>query len=357
MKNLVFNLLKKTIQESGLDSVIIGKNANVRYLTGFTGDYSFALVGRSEALLITSQLYNEQAHLVVGEPFKVIAFTDDIFECFSNHGNSFWGEKVGYESDVMSCSFFEKLSKKLPGVDFVPTSDLVEKLREAKYPSEIRCITHAQEITDRVFHEVLGLIHEGIEERDLACEIDYQFRKKGGERSAFETIVVFGAFSSQPHAIPTGRKLKYDDLVLFDMGTVIEGYAADMTRTVVFGKADSEKKTIYNLVFDAQKAALDAVAAGKKCSEIYAQAFRVFEKAGYGNRFIHTLGHGIGLEVHESPRLSPKNHSILKKNCVVTVEPGLYIPGWGGVRIEDMVIVDEHECANLTHSPKYLLEL
>ena len=357
MRSEAFKVIEKKMDESDLDSFIISKQSNLRYLTGFTGDYGYTVISASGTSFFTSLLYKEQAQSTVKEPFKVIAVKDNIFENFSKFGTSFWGKKVGYESDVLTCSDFTKLKDNLHFVELIPIIGIVEGIREIKDSSEIQSITRAQQITEDVFNAILELVREGVKENDLACEIDYQFRKKGGECSAFNTIVASGRNSSIPHAIPSNKKLNAGDLVLFDMGTVVNGYASDMTRTVVLGKANSEQKKIYNLVLEAQMAAIDIISSGMKCFEVYGKALNVFEKAGYGEKFIHSLGHGVGLEVHETPRLSHNTHTKLKENFVVTVEPGIYIPGWGGIRIEDMVVVTDNGCLNLTKSPKTLLEL
>ncbi len=357
MRKKAFEVIKKKMRESSLDSLLIVKQSNIRYLTGFTGDYGYVVIGSDDTSFFTSRLYEEQAHSIVKEPIKVKTVKENIINSFAGFGVSFWGEKVGYESEVITCSVFNKLKDELHYVEFIPTSGIIEELRETKDSFEIQSIIRAQQITENVFDDVLQLIRPGVEERDIACEIDYQIRKREGERSAFETIVASGPNSSKPHAIPSNRKLGNGDLVLLDMGTIVDGYASDMTRTVMLGKANSEQKKIYNLVLDAQMTAIDSISSGMKCSEVYSKALTVFEKAGYGEKFIHSLGHGVGLEVHETPRLSHNSDSILKKNSVVTVEPGIYIPGWGGIRIEDMVMVTENGCLNLTNSPKTLLEL
>jgi len=357
MRNEVFEVIKKRMNELELDSLIICRQSNLRYLTGFTGDYGYAVIGVSGTSFFTSQLYKEQAQSTVKEPFEVIVVKDGIFKSFSKFDASFFGKKVGYESNVLTCSDFTRLKERLNFVELIPTTRIVEEIREVKDSSEIQYITHAQKIAEDVFDAILELVQEGVKENDLACEIDYQFRKKGGECSAFNTIVASGRNSSIPHAIPSNKKLDSGDLVLFDMGTVVNGYASDMTRTVVLGRANSEQKKIYNIVLEAQMAAIDSISSGMKCSEVYGKALNVFEKAGYEKRFIHSLGHGVGLDVHEIPLLSRNTHAKLKENSVVTVEPGIYIPGWGGVRIEDMVVVTDNGCLNLANSPKILLEL
>ena len=357
MRKKAFEVIKKKMNESDLDSLIISKQSNLRYLTAFTGDFGYTVIGTSGTSFFTSLLYKEQAQSTVKEPFKVIAVKDNIFESFSKFETSFWGKKVGYESDALTCSDFTKLKEKLYFVELIPTTGIVEEIREVKDSYEIQSITHAQQITEDVLNAILELVREGVKENDLACEIDYQFRKKGGECSAFNTIVASGRNSSIPHAVPSNKKLDAGDFVLFDMGTVVNGYASDMTRTVILGKASSKQKKMYKLVLEAQTAAIDSISSGIKCSEVYNKALNVFEKAGYGKNFIHSLGHGVGLEVHETPRLSHNTRTKLKENFVITIEPGIYFPGWGGIRIEDMVVVDDNGCLNLTKFPKTLLEL
>ncbi|MFC1490953.1 M24 family metallopeptidase, partial [Candidatus Latescibacterota bacterium] len=299
----------------------------------------------------------EQARSIGNGSIDFITVKDNFIKCFLDFDKSFWGENVGFEAEVITFSVFEKLKEKLDFTELIPSRGIIEQLRETKDSTELKSISDSQKITDRVFEYILDMVKPGINELDLACEIDYQFRKTGGEGSAFETIVASGPNSSKPHAIPSDRKIENGDLVLFDMGTILDGYASDMTRTVVLGKADSEQKKIYNLVLNAQLAAIESISSGEKCSEIFNKAMDIFKKAGYSDKFIHSLGHGVGIDVHENPRLSENSGDILNTNSVVTVEPGLYIPDWGGIRIEDMVAVAEHGCLNLTYSDKTLIEL
>ena len=350
------SILEK-ISESDLESFLVSKQTNVRYLTGFDGDYGYAVVGPQEPVLFTSTLYSEHAHSTVRKPFKVIEIKDDPVKTFAGLGVAFWGKRVGFEAETMTCAEFDKLKSSLEGIELVSTKNVVEELRMVKCAGEIGAITRAQRISERVFGEILEYMREGVEERDLANEIDYRFRKHGGERPAFDTIVAFGANSSKPHAVPSRKKLEPGDIVLFDMGTVCDGYASDMTRTVVFGMADAKVKEMYGIVCEAQKRALEGIKSGLKCSEADKLARDVIEKAGYADRFVHTLGHGVGLEVHEIPRLSHRSDYVLKRNMVVTVEPGIYIPGWGGIRIEDMAVVTGKGCKNLTKASKTLHEI
>jgi len=357
MSGDIVERLRESLRRRNLDSILIGSRANVRYTTGFTGDYGFAAVGLLKPHFFTSPLYSEHARCTVGEPFSVVEVKNGVFTALAELGEGFWGRRIGYEADVMTCSGFEKLKAAFGEAELVPTTGIVEELRSVKTPGEVSSIARAQKTAEEVLEEVLGLLREGVRERELALEIDYRFRKKGGERAAFDTIAAFGENSSKPHALPTDRRLRRGDIVLFDMGTVVDGYASDMTRTFVFGRADAETKRVYSTVLDAQEAALEGIRAGVSCAEADALARRVIERAGYGERFVHSLGHGVGLEVHEIPRLSKDSDVVLKRNMVVTVEPGIYVPGWGGVRIEDMVVVGEEGCVNLTGAPKTLFEL
>ena len=357
MRNLAFEFLLGKIRESDLESFLIGKRTNLRYITGFTGDYGFAAVSSRDALFFTSPLHFEHANSTVREPFKVVEVRDDIFKALAKPGVSLWGKRLGYEAEAVTCSDFEKIKAAFKGIEPISTKGMVEEIRTIKKPSEIKSITRAQRITEEVFVELPGFLKEGVNERDIACEIDYRLRKHGGERSAFDTIVAFGENSSKPHALPSQRKLKAGDIVLFDMGTIIDGYASDMTRTVVFGRADSKIKKLYATVLEAQEAAISGIKAGIKCSEADSLARNVIDRAGYGDQFVHSLGHGVGLDVHEIPSLSRRSNSKLKNNMVVTVEPGIYLPDWGGIRIEDMVVVNNNGCDNLTGADKGLIEL
>ncbi len=350
-------LLRKKIIESDLDTLLVSKGANTRYLTGFDGEGGFVTVNRLGCTLFVNSLFIEHARAIVASPVDVREIRDGLSETFSALGESFWGKRVGVEGDEVTCSTMERLRKALEPADVVPVEGIVEVFRERKETREIEAMTRAQRISERVLQDVLGMVREGVEERDLALEIDYRLRKAGGERSAFDTIVASGPNTSKPHAVPTARKLRRGDFVLFDMGTVVDGYSSDMTRTVVLGTADRKQRDVYAAVLDAQEAAIRDIHAGMRCDEADRLARSVIEAAGYGKEFVHSLGHGVGLEVHEAPRMSVRSETVLKPDMVVTVEPGIYIPEWGGVRIEDMVVVTEADPVNLTLMPKGLLEL
>jgi Xaa-Pro aminopeptidase len=349
--------LKKRIRESGLDSLLILKHPNIRYLTGFDGGFGYMAITPSETALFVNALFLEHARATIGHPVTIRETGEDVVGLFGTLGEPFWGARIGFEADGVTWAFMKKIGESVKPAETVPCEGIIEELRECKTPREIEAIRCAQRISERAFHEALSLIREGVEEREIALEIDYRLRKLGGERPAFDTIVAFGPNTSKPHAAPTDRKLGPGDFVLIDMGTIVDGYASDMTRTLVFGKADARQREVHRAVLAAQEAVLERISAGMECAEADRIARETLCAAGFEKEFIHSLGHGVGLEVHESPRLSRVSKGALKSGSVVTVEPGVYIPGWGGVRVEDMALITERGCENLTGVEKELMEL
>lgn len=349
-------LLQK-LAAAELDTLLVVRNANVRYLTGFIGEGAYVAVTSRGVTLFINSLYIEHARETVPSPVAVRETRDGVFETFSALGEAFWGRRIGFEGEAVSHSFLDRFRAAVSPAETVPADGIVEEFRLRKTSREVEAMVRAQRIAEGVFDEVLPLVREGVRERDLANEIDYRMRRAGGERPAFETIAASGPNSAKPHAIPGDRVIRPGDFVLFDMGTVVDGYASDMTRTVVLGETDARRREVYRIVLDAQQEALAGIRAGMTCAGADRLARGVIERAGYGDSFVHTLGHGVGLEVHEAPRLSSRSDAVLTDGMVVTVEPGIYLPGWGGVRIEDMVLVTGNGCTNLTVAPKELLEL
>ena len=230
------------------------------------------------------------------------------------------------------------------------------ELRECKTEEEIGKIEQAQAIAEAAFAHILEYIHEGVTEREVALELEFYMRRAGATRAAFDIIVAAGASGSVPHAIPSDEPIRRGDLVTMDFGAVVDGYHSDMTRTVAVGEVSERQKLVYDTVLRAQKASLAVLKAGVSCVEGDAAARRVIEEAGFGQHFGHGTGHGVGLEIHEEPRLSPRaGEKLLRVGQVVTVEPGIYLPGECGVRIEDMALITKEGCRNLTHAPKELI--
>lgn len=238
-----------------------------------------------------------------------------------------------------------------------PLGDRLNRLRFVKAKTELALIEQAQAIGDLAFSYILDEIKPGITELEIAAKLDYYMKSQGALENSFDTIVASGVNSAMPHAIPSNKKIETGDFVTMDFGCIYEGYCSDMTRTVVVGKADKKQREIYELVLRAQRAALNVIKAGMTGMQVDLAARALITEAGYGPFFGHALGHSVGLFIHEEPRLSPKNHEAIKEGMVETVEPGIYLPGFGGVRIEDMVVVTKNGFRNLTHAPKELIEL
>ncbi|MGH2764521.1 MAG: M24 family metallopeptidase, partial [Actinomycetota bacterium] len=238
-----------------------------------------------------------------------------------------------------------------------PIEDDVERLRWAKDPGEIALVERAQRLTDEAFDRVIGKLSEGVTERQVAFELDLAMREMGAERVGFDTIVAFGENAAEPHHGPGDRALRRGDVVKMDFGCVADGYHSDMTRTVAFGEPDGRLRDIHAVVLEAQLAGIEAVRAGVTGAEADRAARSVIEGAGHGEHFGHSLGHGVGLEIHEGPTLRAGSEDVLPEGTVVTVEPGVYVPGLGGVRIEDMVVVEGSGCRPLPRTPRDLLVL
>ena len=264
---------------------------------------------------------------------------------------------MGYEDQSMLCCDFDKLRKELPVQTWTPLGSRIDDLRQVKTKEELEYLAKAEEIGDKAFAEFLKIVKPGMTELEAAAELEYLMKKEGAEDLSFNTIIASGLNSSMPHAIPGYKKLEEGDFVTCDFGCKYKGYCSDMTRTFVLGKASDKQKEIYNVVLKAQLAGLAAVKAGVSGASVDKVARDIITEAGYGDCFGHGLGHSVGLFIHESPRLSPSDDTILKANMIETVEPGIYVPGFGGVRIEDMVVVTEDGCRNLAHSPKELIEV
>ena len=346
--------VRARLREYEVDAALISSLPNVRWACGFTGSNGLLLVGHDGAVFVTDGRYTDQAREEVRGADVVISKTglvsrlDDI-DVFEELG------RVAFQADHVTVEKHEKLREHLPDVEWVPRSGMLTPHVARKDRSEIDRIRKAQEITEAVFDYVVGFIEPGMEEREVAAEITYQHLKRGGDEMSFEPIVASGPNGARPHAHPTDRTLREGELVVIDMGCIRDGYASDMTRTVSLGEPPKVARTGYDLVREAQRQALDQARAGMRGKELDAVARRVIEDAGYGEYFSHGLGHGIGLEVHEWPRVSYTVDAELPEGVCVTIEPGLYVPEERfGVRIEDIVVLRSDGCENLTKAPKEL---
>jgi Xaa-Pro aminopeptidase len=328
---------------------------NLRYLTGFTGSTGAALITPREAVLLVDFRYVEQAH-TEAPGWEVVQVPRQASEALAESVRAREVRRLGFEPDGLTVRQHGELARLLHPTEFVAVEG-VDRLRWVKEPDELDRIRRAVQVADAAFDHILGYLRPGVRERDVATELEFYMRRQGAEREAFSSIVASGARSSLPHGRASDKPLASGELVTLDFGAVVDGYHSDCTRTVVLGPATSRQREIYDLVLRAQTAALQGLRPGLAGRDADALARRVIADAGHGEHFGHGLGHGVGLAIHEGPTLSPREEAVLEAGMVVTVEPGVYLPGWGGVRIEDLVVLTSDGCEVLTRAPKQLMEL
>ena len=351
------NTIKKlqSMLPEKVDCLLVTCEKNQRYLSGLNYTDGYVVVGKEKAFLLADFRYIEVAKRCETDDLAVIMLENAKLTL----GNVFADNNyvnIGFEDGAMTVAALEGLKNKFPNVNFVPCGGLVEEMRVAKTEEEVGYVVKAQRIAEQALDRLLGLMTPDMTEIEVALELEYGMRKFGAEKQSFDTIAVSGSASSLPHGEPRNIKLEKGFLTL-DYGALYNGYCSDMTRTVVIGKADEEMKKVYNTVLQAQLAALDFVAAGKKGCDCDKIARDIIYGAGYEGCFGHSLGHGVGMFIHENPRLASVWDKPLEVGAIVTVEPGIYIEGKYGVRIEDMVYLKENETVNLTNAPKELIEL
>jgi len=350
--------LRQRLQELGLDALIVSQPANRRYLSGFTGSAGYLLISEHDTLIATDFRYFEQAAAQATDfrlqPVAGPAFETWLPDLLSGLG----GKKVGFEAAHLPYATFEQMAatvRALPEGErprVVPTTDVVEILRAIKEPAEIEAIQAAVDLGDAAFAHLMERVEPGWTEKQAAWEIERYMREHGGEAVAFETIVAGGACSAMPHAYPRDEALREGWPIVIDMGVRLDGYCSDLTRTIVLGKPDGEFQRIYDIVLGAQLTAIELIAAGMTGEQAHLLAERFIAEAGYGESFGHGLGHGVGLEVHEKPRLGRGSEDVLADGMVTSVEPGIYVSGWGGVRIEDLAVMENGRLRVLSRSPK-----
>lgn len=343
--------MRDLLSAEGIDSFLVASPENRYYLTGFTGTSGAVLITGREVVLITDFRYDQQASLQCPH-CRVVMIDDTLLGAAIKLAVEMDLSILGCEGDFLTYSQYSLLKDKLPGRVLKPFTGLVENLRSVKDTFELEKISRAVALSDRAFDHILPLLEDGVKESDAALEIEFFMRKNGAEGIAFHIIVASGHRSSMPHGTASEKIIRRGDLVTMDFGALLDGYNSDITRTVVMGESRPRQEEIYGIVLEAQLAGIKAVRAGVMASQVDRAARSVIEGRGYGERFGHSTGHGLGLSIHENPRLSSRDNTVLKSGMVVTVEPGIYIPGWGGVRIEDTVLVEENGCRVLTKSPK-----
>ncbi len=338
--------------------ILVSSPENRRYLTAFSSSEGFLLITKDEALFMTDSRFVEAAEKrnTVCPVAELKLAKDQLPAFFIERGI----KRVLLESDRLTVAECNRFKEYFGDIEVLSDGSLDKKLnalRAVKTKKEIAAIKSAQEIAERAFRHILGFIRTGLTEKEIALELDFFMLRGGAEALSFETIAVSGENSSLPHGVPSGRKLKNGDFITLDFGAVINGYHSDMTRTVILGAPTEEQRLVYDTVLNAQRAALETLKAGVTGIEADKAARDIIEQAGYGARFGHGTGHGVGLEVHELQSLSPRSKDVLKKGNVVTVEPGIYLPQRFGVRIEDMVVITENGYENLTKAEKELIVL
>jgi len=352
------NKLRKAVKKAEAEALLVTNFTNVTYLTGFTGDDSFLLVHNDGELIISDGRYTTQLEEECpGLDLSIRPPDVKMIEAAVKVVKSAKIRRLGIEADSMTVGLRDKLAEELPKVELVPTSGLVERLRQVKDRGEIDRIREAVRVAEKAFAVVRATLRPEMTEKFVADELEHQLRLFGARSSGFPSIVAMGPRAALPHAVPGERPIGDSDLLLIDWGADKALYKSDLTRVLATGKISPKFERIYRVVYEAQTRAIAAIRPGAKAKDVDAVARGVIADAGFGRRFGHGLGHGLGLDVHEAPRLGVKSDAVLKAGMVVTVEPGIYLPGWGGVRIEDDVLVtrDGHEV--LTTVGKQLSEI
>jgi Xaa-Pro aminopeptidase len=349
--------LRQALASHELDAALISNAHSRRYLSGFTGSAGYLLITPEDAVIATDFRYYEQSAKEAPE-FRLHKVAGGFDAWAPGLFAGLGGKAVGFEAQDMSVAThqaFKKAVASLPDAEqprLVPVSNLVEALRIYKEPAEIAALQRAVDLGDAAFTDVAQRIEPGWTEKQVAWEIEKYIREHGGDGLSFDTIIAGGPWGAMPHAQPRDRKLEAGEGVVIDMGCEVDGYMSDLTRTIFLGKPDAQFRKIYDIVLTAQLTAEEMVRPGMTGEECHLIAHRVIEEAGYGETFGHGLGHGIGLEVHEAPRVARTSTDELKDNMVFTIEPGIYITGWGGVRIEDMVVLEGGKARVMSKAPK-----
>ncbi|UCC72391.1 MAG: aminopeptidase P family protein [Gemmatimonadota bacterium] len=350
--------VRASLAEHGLDGLLVSQIANVRYLTGFSGSSGWLLLGSDRALFFTDGRYETQAEeeLPGDVDLELVILRDGSIAGLSQRAaQEFAGRRVGFEGQHVAYGDWERLRGEDEAVEWQSVPGVVEALRAAKDDDEIALIGKAAEIAAAALLETLPTVRPGMREVDVAAELEYRMRRLGAEGAAFEVIVASGARTALPHAATSEREMREGDLLLIDFGARWRGYCSDMTRTFVLGEPQARQREVYDLVLAAQQAACAALRDGVTGAEVDAAARAVFTARGLEDRFPHSSGHGLGLEVHEGPRLGRRSEERLQPGTVVTVEPGLYFPGWGGIRIEDDLVVTTSGAGVLVELEKHRL--
>jgi Xaa-Pro aminopeptidase len=348
--------LRRDLVIGDLDALLVSSPTNVAYLTGFTGDSSVLILGRERDLIISDGRFKTQLEQECPDLEAYIRpSTQSLNRAIAHVVGSLGVRRLGFESAVVSVADYGTIRQALPAVSLAATAEQVEKLRQIKDDDEITAIRKAIEFAEKAFLLLRPKLHEGLTEKEVADLLEAHLRQCGATGSSFPPIVAVGVRSALPHARPTvSSRIGDDHFVLLDWGATGQTYKSDLTRVVVTGKVTSEFETVYRTVLAAQERAIASIRPGVRAQAVDAEARAVIEQAGFGRFFDHGLGHGLGMDVHEAPRLRRESETILQPGMIVTVEPGIYLPDWGGIRIEDDVLVTSDGCEVLSNLPRAL---
>ncbi|MBD8070413.1 M24 family metallopeptidase [Bacillus sp. PS06] len=347
--------LREGFKDLGIDGLLVTNSYNRRYLTDFTGTAGVALISLTKAVFITDFRYVEQASKQI-KGFEIVQHTGQLIDEVAKQAVEMGITKLGFEQDDLSFSTYSAYENAV-SVELVPVSNAIEKLRLIKSESEIKILKEAAEIADAAYTHILGFVRPGISELDVSNELEFFMRKQGAVSSSFDIIVASGVRSALPHGVATDKIIEKGDFVTLDFGAYYKGYCSDITRTFAVGTPSDELKKIYDVVLEAQLRGMAGIKPGLSGKEADALTRDYITEQGYGQYFGHSTGHGLGMEVHEQPGLSTKSDTVLVPGMVVTVEPGIYIAGLGGVRIEDDTVITDNGNESLTYSSKELIIL
>lgn len=343
--------VRSAMDRTGVDALLVTNPQNVAYLSGFNGGDSALIISARSQYILTDFRYVEQAESDC-PTFKLVQQTKGLLTAAASKANQLHAKRLGFEASSLSVAQHQQLRRRLKATRLKRTADLVEGLRLVKDPGELVPIRQAIAAAEAAYQATLRHVKPGLSERSIAAELAYQMKRRGADKEAFDLIVAWQERASLPHAVPTDRTLRRGQLALFDWGAQVGGYHSDITRVAFAGRIPRKLRAIYDIVLEAQLAALSKVGPGAVASEVDGAARAIITRAGYGPMFGHSTGHGVGLDIHELPRISAKSQTMLKQGMVFTVEPGIYIPEVGGVRIEDMVLVTPDGAQILTSLPK-----
>jgi Xaa-Pro aminopeptidase len=355
MINNRISAARECLERVKADLLLVTNLSNIRYLTGFTGSEALLVLSPDDGWFLTDSRYTSQAHDEVSGA-KVIEFSirlDSLVQVLKQPGAT----RIAFEAAQMNVQMYQELAKRLPDVAFVAADTEMTALRSAKDAGELEILGQVAEIASQSLLEILKDVKPGALESEIAWALEVAMRNRGAEGKSFDFIVASGERGALPHGKASEKKLKAGELVTIDYGAIYRGYCSDETVTLCLGEPDDKQREVYETVRAAQQGALDAVRPGITLRDLDAKARDLIRSRGYGEYFGHGLGHGVGIDIHEYPTVSPRSDTVAEEGMVITIEPGIYIPGWGGVRIEDTVVVEADGCRPLTQVPKALMIL